>query len=119
MIIDEIRRFQKEPATEAELKAAKDRYLNSFVFNFDEKQKVIERLVYYDFFGLPKDFLNKQKEMVEATTAENVLAAANKYLKPDSLRILVVGNQKEFDMPLEKLDNGKPEAIDVTIPPEK
>ncbi len=119
MIIDEIRRFQKEPATEAELKAAKDRYLNSFVFNFDEKQKVIERLVYYDFFGLPKDFLNKQKEMVEATTAENVLAAANKYLKPDSLRILVVGNQKEFDIPLDKLDNGKPEAIDVTIPPEK
>ncbi|MDD3148416.1 MAG: pitrilysin family protein [Candidatus Riflebacteria bacterium] len=118
MIIDEIKRFQKEPPTAEELKAAKDRYLNSFVFNFDEKQKVIERLVYYDFFKLPRDFLNKQKEMVEATTAENVLAAANKYLKPDSMRILVVGNQKAFDEPLEKLENGKPELLDVTIPAE-
>ncbi len=119
MIMDEIKRFQKEPPTAEELKAAKDRYLNSFVFNFDEKQKVIERLVYYDFFNLPRDFLNKQKEMVEATTAENVLAAANKYLKPDSMRILVVGNQKAFDEPLEKLENGKPELLDVTIPAEK
>ncbi len=119
MIMDEIKRFQKEPVTAEELKAAKDRYLNSFVFNFDEKQKVIERLVYYDFFNLPRDFLNKQKEMVEATTAENVLAAANKYLKPDSLRILVVGNQKAFDEPLDKLDNGTPTLLDVTIPPEK
>lgn len=119
MIIDEIRRIQKEPPTAAELKAGKDRYLNSFVFNFDEKQKVIERMVYYDFFGLPRDFLNKQKEMVEATTAENVSAAAGKYLKPDALRILVVGNQKAFDEPLDKLDNGKPELIDVTIPAEK
>ncbi len=118
MIIDEIKRFQKEPPTADELKTAKDRYLNSFVFNFDEKQKVIERLVYYDFFNLPRDFLNKQKEMVEATTAENVLAAANKYLKPETLRILVVGNQKAFDEPLEKLENGKPEVLDVTIPPE-
>ncbi len=119
MIIDEIKRFQKEPPTAEELKTAKDRYLNSFVFNFDEKQKVIERLVYYDFFNLPRDFLNKQKEMVEATTAENVLAAANKYLKPESLRILVVGNQKAFDEPLDKLENGKTELLDVTIPPEK
>lgn len=119
MIIDEVKRIQKDQPTAEELKAGKDRYLNSFVFNFDEKQKVIERLVYYDFFGLPKDFLNKQKEMVEATTAADVCTVANKYLKPDALRILVVGNQKNFDEPLEKLENGKPELIDVTITPEK
>ncbi len=119
MIIDEIKKFQKEAPTAAELKAAKDRYLNSFVFNFDEKQKVIERMVYYDFFNLPRDFLNKQKEMVEATTAEDVLTAANKYLKPDSLRILVVGNQKAFDEPLEQLNNGKLQTIDITIPENK
>ena len=119
MIIEEIKRFQKDPPTAEELKTAKDRYLNSFVFNFDDKAEIISRMVYYDFFKLPRDFLNKQKEMVEQTTAADVSAAAVKYLKPDSLRILVVGNQKAFDEPLAKFSNGKPELIDVTIPPEK
>lgn len=116
MIIDEIKRIQKEEPTAEELKLGRDRYLNTFVFNFDSKDKIIERLVYYDFFGLPKDFLNKQMEMVKTTTAADVTAAANKYLKPDSLRILVVGSQKNLDEPLAALKNGEPQAIDITIP---
>lgn len=116
MIIDEIRRIQNEEPTAEELKLGRDRYLNTFVFNFDSKGKIIERLVYYDFFGLPKDFLNKQMEMVKTTTAADVTAAAKKYLKPDSLRILVVGSQKSLDEPLSALKNGEPQAIDVTIP---
>lgn len=116
MIIDEVRRLQKEEPSAEELKLGKDRYLNTFVFNFDSKSEVVERLVYYDFFGLPVDFLNKQKEMVEKTTAADVTAAANKYLKPDSLRILVVGSVKNLDEPLANLKNGEPQAIDITIP---
>ncbi|MBU1105761.1 MAG: insulinase family protein [Candidatus Riflebacteria bacterium] len=116
MIIDEIKRIQNEEPNAEELKLGRDRYLNTFVFNFDSKGKIIERLVYYDFFGLPKDFLNKQMEMVKKTTAADVTAAAKKYLKPDSLRILVVGSIKDLDEPLAALKNGEPQAIDITIP---
>lgn len=115
MIMEEIRRIQTEEPTADELKLGKDRYLNTFVFNFDSKGEVIERLVYYDFFGLPRDFLNKQKQMVEATTAADVSAAAKKYLKPDALRILVVGAVNKLDAPLKSLENGEPQAIDITI----
>ncbi len=116
LIIDEIKKMQTHEPGEEELKAAKDRYLNSFVFNFDSKDKVIERLVYYDFFGLPADFLNKQRDMVEKTTAADVQTVAQKYLKPEALRILVVGNKDKFDKPLSTLENGEPRAIDITIP---
>lgn len=116
LMIEEIRQMQKEEPSAEELKLSKDRYLNAFVFNFDSKAKVIERMVYYDFFGLPADFLNKQKEMVEKTTAADVTAAARHYLKPDSLRILVVGDTKSFDEPLANLKNGETQAIDITIP---
>ncbi|KAF1082681.1 MAG: hypothetical protein GQF41_1402 [Candidatus Rifleibacterium amylolyticum] len=116
MIIDEIKRIQNEEPTEEELKLGRDRYLNTFVFNFDSKGKIIERLVYYDFFGLPKDFLNKQMEMVKSTTAADVTAAAKKYLKPESLRILVVGAAEKLDEPLAALKNGEPQKIDITIP---
>jgi len=116
MIIEEIKRIQSEEPTAEELKLGRDRYLNTFVFNFDSKGKIIERLVYYDFFGLPKDFLNKQMEMVKTTTAADVTAAAKKYLKPESLRILVVGAANKLDEPLAALKNGEPQAIDITIP---
>lgn len=116
MIIDEIIRLQKEEPSEEEMKLGKDRYLNTFVFNFDTRSKIIERLVYYDFFGLPKDFLNQQKKMVEATTAADVSTAAKKYLKPEALRILVVGAAKNLDEPLANLKNGEIEAIDISIP---
>ncbi|NLF95733.1 MAG: insulinase family protein [Candidatus Riflebacteria bacterium] len=116
MIIDEIKRIQNEEPTAEELKLGRDRYLNTFVFNFDSKGKIIERLVYYDFFGLPKDFLNKQMEMVKTTTAADVTAAAKKYLKPESLRILVVGAAEKLDEPLAALKNGEPQKIDITIP---
>ena len=108
--------MKTEEATEKELKSAKDRYLNSFVFNFESKGQIIQRMVYYDFFGLPKDFLNKQKEEVEGTTAADVKAAAQKYLKPEAMRVIVVGNPKSFDAPLETLNNGSITKIDVTIP---
>ena len=116
MIIEEIKRIQNEEPTAEELKLGRDRYLNTFVFNFDSKGKIIERLVYYDFFGLPKDFLNKQMEMVKTTTAADVTAAARKYLKPESLRILVVGAANKLDEPLAALKNGESQAIDITIP---
>lgn len=116
MMIEEIRKIQNSEPDAVELKLAKDRYLNTFVFNFDSRGKIIERMVYYDFFNLPADFLDKQKEMVEKTTAADVSAAARKYLKPEALRILVVGNISKLDEPLGALNNGEPQAIDVTIP---
>jgi zinc protease len=116
MIMEEARRLQNEEPSAEELKLAKDRYLNSFVFNFDSRDKIIERMVYYDFFGLPADFLSRQKEMVEKTTAADVTAAARKYLHPDSFRILVVGSMQKLDEPLASLNNGEPKAIDISIP---
>ncbi len=116
MIIDEIKRIQTDEPDAEELRTGRDRYLNTFVFNFDSKGKIIERLVYYDFFGLPKDFLNKQMEMVKTTTAADVTAAAKKYLRPDALRILVVGAAEKLDEPLVSLKNGEPQKIDITIP---
>lgn len=116
-IIAEIKRMQNEEPTAEELTSSKNRYLNSFVFNFDSLGKILDRMVYFDFFGLPRDFLNKEKEMVEKTTAADVLAVAKKYLHPDAIRVLVVGAEKKFEEPLENLGFGKPIAVDITIAP--
>ncbi|MEW6051583.1 MAG: pitrilysin family protein [Candidatus Zixiibacteriota bacterium] len=115
-IIKEIKRMQTDAPTADETSVAKDGYLNSFVFNFDDKADVINRLMTYDFYGKPEDFLFKEKEAVEKVTSADVLAAAQKNLHPTTLNILVIGNGAEFGTPLDSLGMGKIDTIDITIP---
>jgi hypothetical protein len=108
--------MQTEPPTEEELRKGKESYLNSFVFNFDTKGEVVNRLMQYDYNGLPDDFLQQQKKAVEKVTAEDVVAAANSKLKPDSMFIIVLGNAKDFDQPLDSLHWGPVVNVDISIP---
>lgn len=115
-IVKEIKRMQTDAPTPEEMKLGKDGYLNSFVFQFDSKAKIINRLLNYDFYGLPADFNVQLKNKIEQVTPEAVTAAAKNRLHPDALRILVVGKGKDFDVPLADLGFGAVENIDVTIP---
>lgn len=115
-IIKELKRMQTDKPTENEMRAGKDGYLNSFVFNFDSKAEVVNRLMNYDFHGLSDDYLFKIKSEVEKVTSEAVIEAANKYLRPDALRILVVGKGEDFEMPLDQTGLGPVTTIDITIP---
>lgn len=115
-IVKEIKRMQTDAPTPEEMKLGKDGYLNSFVFQFDSKSKVINRLLNYDFYGLPADFNVRLKDRIEQSTPEAVTAAAKNRLHPDALQILVVGKGKDFDVPLPDLGFGAVETIDITIP---
>jgi zinc protease len=111
----EIKQLQAEPVTTKELAFAKDSTLNSFVFNFEDPFQVLSRLMRYEYYGYPADFLFTYRKQVEATTAADVQKVAQKYLKPDNFITLVVGNQKAINPPLSQLAN-QVTAIDVTIP---
>ncbi len=105
-----------KPATDEEVKRAKDSILNSFVFNFDSKAKVLRERMAYEFYGYPLDFLERYRDGIEKATREDVARVAQKYIPPkDQLRILVVGNPSEFDKPLTTL--GQVTTLDITIPP--
>lgn len=114
LMLEEINKIKKDKVTDEELKRAKDSFLNGFVFNFDSKSKILNRFLTYDFYKYPADFMDKIKQGVESVSKDDVLRVAEKYLKPDSVRILVVGNHKNFDKPLSVL--GKVNTIDITIP---
>jgi len=115
-MIEQIRSMQTVPPTDMEMKKGKDGYLNSFVFNFDSRREVIGRIMSYDFYGLPEDFLQREKTRVEQTTKDDVVAAAKRSLHPDSMVILVVGDKEKFDLPLDSLGWGPIEAVDISIP---
>ncbi|MCP2620157.1 insulinase family protein [Candidatus Aminicenantes bacterium AC-334-K16] len=115
LMLRELKRITEEEVTDEELQRAKDQYLNGFVFNFDSKTKILSRILTYAYFGYPLDFMERLKKQVERVTKKDVLRVARKYLKPDKVQILVVGNPKDFDQPLDVL--GEVSKIDITIPP--
>ncbi|MGK2858412.1 MAG: insulinase family protein [Thermoanaerobaculia bacterium] len=113
-LLEEIDKMQQEPIAEAELRRAKDAILNSFIFQYDSKQKVLNQQLLLEYYGYPKDFLEKYQKAVESVTAEQVSAAAKKYIRKSDIAILVVGKDADFDAPLSKF--GAVTPIDITIP---
>jgi zinc protease len=116
-MIKEVEKMQESQVTDEELALAKDSFLNSFVFNFDSKGEIVNRLMTYEFYGYPADFLQKTKASIEKVTKADVLGVAREHLKPDQVQILVVGRPTDFDEPLSAL--GPVNEIDITIPPPK
>jgi zinc protease len=116
-MLKEVEKMQEAEVTDEELALAKDSFLNSFVFNFDSKGEIVNRLVTYEYFGYPADFLQKIKANVEKVTKTDVLRVAREHLKPDKVQILAVGRPDDFDEPLSVL--GPVNEIDITIPPPK
>jgi zinc protease len=111
----QIQELLREPATEAELKRAKDSILNSFIFSIDTPEKVLNERMTYEFYGYPLDFLERFRAGVEKVTIEDVNRVAHKYVKPGMFAVLVVGNS-EADKQLTSL--GPVKILDVSIPTE-
>jgi zinc protease len=100
--------------TERELDEAKQGVLNSFVFFFDSPAKTLNRVMRYEYFGYPKDFLLRYQKAIAAVTRADVLRVAREHFVPGNLTIVAVGNSKEFGKPLSTL--GKVIRLDLTIP---
>jgi len=110
----EIERLQAELVTPAELSFAKDSVLNSFVFNFADPAQTLSRLMRYEYFGYPADFIFRYQRGVEATTAADVQRVAKTYLKPEQLVTMVVGNTSAINPPLTELA-AQVTPVDITI----
>jgi zinc protease len=110
----ELQKLAEGLVTDAELARGKDNILKGIAFEFDSTGKVANRLMTYEYYGYPKDFLQKFQDGVAKVTKDDVLRAAKKYVKSDQFTVLVVGKEKDFDAPLASL--GKVMRIDITIP---
>ena len=116
-ILDEIKKIREALVTDAELRRAKEGYLNGYAFEYDSTAKIVDRLALYEFFGYPADFNIRLRDAIEKVTREDIQRAAAKHLKPDVLTILAVGRAELFDKPLSTF--GKVTTIDIKIPEPK
>ena len=114
IMLDEMKRIRSEEVGDEELKRAKDQFLNSYVFQFDSRAKIIRSMLTYAYYGYPLDFTEQIFKKIDKVTKADILNAAQKYLRPEHVQILVVGKQADFDKPLSAF--GPVNSIDITIP---
>ena len=111
---NEVAHMVSDPVTPEELSLAKESILNAFVFTRDTRDKALQQQVLLEFYGFPSDYFVKYPAMIEKVTAEDVKRVAQKYIHPDQLSILVVGNDKSFEKPLTSIGTVTP--IEIAIP---
>jgi zinc protease len=72
-------------------------------------------LLSYEYYGYPQDFLFRLQTAIKTTTVQDIQRVAKKYLKPENIVTLVVGNQATIQPPLNQLAN-EVKQIDIKIP---
>jgi zinc protease len=110
----ELERMAEGPVTDAELARGKDNILKGIAFEFDSIGKIANRLMTYEYYGYPRDFLQRFQDGIAKVSKADVLRVSKQYLKTGELTTLVLGKEKDFDAPLTSL--GKVTRIDITIP---
>jgi hypothetical protein len=113
----EIAGMAKGDVTDEELGRAKDNILKGFAFEFDSTAEIVNRMITYEYFGYPRDYLQRYRDNIEKVTRADVARVAGKYLDTSRLAVLVLGKQKDFEQPVATL--GKVVEIDITIPEPK
>ncbi len=93
-----------QPVSEAELELAKQSSINSFVFAFTDSHSVVSRKLRLDFYDYPPDYLETYQQKLAAVTVADVQRVAGKYLKPELMQIVLVGDSSQYADGLKSLD---------------
>lgn len=106
--------MQSAPPSEEEMRIAKDTIVNSFVFQYDTADKLVNARAELELLGYPPTYLKEFPEGISRVTREDVLSAAKKFLHPDRLVILVVGDRDQLQTQLGTLGPVRTLTLDET-----
>ncbi len=115
--LKEVKRMREELVGPTELESAKQRVANSFVFNFDSPAKTLSRMMTYQYYGYPADFINQYKDSIQKVSAADILRVAKDYIKPEEFTIVAVGQTEKFAAKLKAIGDVK--TLDIAIPQPK
>ena len=83
--------------TEEELVAAKKYLTGAYPLRFDGNSRIAGILVNMQLDGLSADYIKTRNDKINAVTVDDIARLAKKMIKPDQLRIVVVGQPVGID----------------------
>jgi zinc protease len=111
-ILRELRGIREAPVSEDELRDARNYFAGVFPLRLQTTEGIAARLIELLVYDLPNDYYDSYSERVLAVSAQDVHSAALRYLHPDRLAVVVVGDATAIRDPLEALEVGPVQVIE-------
>ncbi|MGH7616780.1 MAG: M16 family metallopeptidase, partial [Gemmatimonadaceae bacterium] len=105
-ILVEIDRIRAEAISPDELSLATSYLDGVFPIRFETTAAIAAALAVLVIHGLPDDYYDRYRERVRAITSEQILLAAQRYLHPEALQLVAVGDPAQVRVPLASLGFG-------------
>ena len=96
LIVDEFWRLQRERVGARELQGAQDYMAGSFPLTIETPSAIALQVLNQLFYGLDLKELESFRERVYNITPEEIQRVAQKYLRPDRLAVVLVGDASKF-----------------------
>ncbi len=100
--LKEIKRINNEPVSPETLRDVKAKYTGNFVMALERPQTIANYALNIKLNDLPEDFYTNYLQKINDVTVEDVNRVAQKYMKPDNARIVIIGNGSDVIENLEK-----------------
>jgi predicted Zn-dependent peptidase len=96
----------REPVSDAELTRAKNYAALRFPGDFQSVGQIAAEIEEMVIYNLPDDYFNRYIERILAVTGEDVQRVARKYIDPDTIDIILVGDRKQIESKVAALNLG-------------
>jgi zinc protease len=112
-IFKEVRGMIAQPVTADQLRKAKDALANSIPAAFETSLNSVNSFSNIFVYDLGLDYYTTYAQRVNAVTAAQALDVARRYVLPDRLVVIAVGDRSAIEADLRKLDLGPVEIRDA------
>lgn len=99
-VLAELKRIREGHVEDHEIDDTKNYLMGVFPATVQTASDLAGRLVDMELYGLPEDYFDHYRENIAAVTKDDIAGVAQKYIDPDRVLIVVVGNAKEIREPL-------------------
>jgi zinc protease len=114
--LGELARIREGLATEEELTIARDYLVGVFPLRYETSGQVAAAIAGLVAHGLPDDELDRYRPGIAAVTAEQVLAAAQRHIRPEAASVVIVGDADTFVGALEAAGLGDVQVVRDEVP---
>jgi len=112
-LFKELRRMRDTLMNADEMSLAKDSNTRSLPGRFERGTDAAASFAELFTYNLPLDYYSKLPETFNAVTAEQAQGAAQKYIVPEKMIVLAVGDRGKIEEEMKKLNLGKMEIRDT------